>query len=776
MAPFTFDAVFDRSSGEKLGIRTSKEGKSLYIKAIDDGAVHVWNVSHSDASSEVRPGDRIVEVNGISGDASMLSEQCKQNMKLHVKIEAAVHEIEMESEEEAPLPIMAKVEPVLMEPMLICDDQGTNTFVFEVILDRSSGMKLGIRTSKDSTSIGIEAIDDGAVKVWNAAHLFTPTEVQIGDRIIEVNGVTGDASALSKACKETTKLCVKLHGAPRSGMEAQGVSVGDLVAPVAGQVMTWVGDLGESLSESLPEATKAQVKELTENLGEVTKEKLGNLSEATKEVAVEFGEVAKELAADFSVVAKEQVKELAGGYGDAIRVPGKVHNFPSSKGKIQVVEQGALAHGCRILSSRAECCVSHASYDLRRLRVGGGGGGFVELRDLLKLEREVHLMEHLKPHPHVVQCHATLVENWGKQHCRLLLCDPCVKSLEIHVRVNGGRLTALETKEIGHQIAQGLQFLHGHDGTGIICGSVSTSAVLCGTDGLWKLGDIGVSTDVPVTAEEWREAHRSNRLHKDEPPEVQAAAEDKSLKVTTAADVWMLGVMLATCAIGRHPFSSPWHPPMAFSDYTIVKEKELFKPPARALLEPLCARLCLLISWMLESKPEHRLQIFEASALLSTLAYTSAEELLQDMPEKVRTTFEDLIVSAAQELSKEQTPGWALARLQVALTTKVMRTGSSPAPQTHALKEVDVTNDGAASESTEDVQSSDGNSSDMESEGGSNDKPVTQKDFDDFFSSDDKLACDEPCTKSTGGYAKANLGYSGNPFDEESPFVAESLI
>merc|ERR1719262_1075195 len=139
--------------------------------------------------------------------------------------------------------------------------------------------------------------------------------------------------------------------------------------------------------------------------------------------------------------------------------------------------------------------------------------------------------------------------------------------------------------------------------------------------------------------------------------------------------------MLATCAVGQHPFSSPWHPPMVHSEYTLVKEKELFKAPAWALLDPLCARLCLLISWMLENKPEHRLEICEAAALLGTLAYTSAEELLQEMPEKVRVQFEDLIVSTAHALSKEQTPGWALARLQVALTTKVIRTGTNSAPQ-----------------------------------------------------------------------------------------------
>jgi hypothetical protein len=237
---------------------------------------------------------------------------------------------------------------------------------------------------------------------------------------------------------------------------------------MAGTVISWVGQVGESLTESLPESTKEQVKELAGNLGEVTKEKLGSIAETTtelagnlsevtkekfgtiaetttelagnlgevtkdklatlgvplkpekllettKEIAEELGEAANQLAIDMNKVAKEHVKELAGGYGDAIRVRGKVHRFQSSNGTIEVVEQGAMSHGLRILVSRAQCSTSDTLYDLRRLRVGGGDG-FVELGDLLKLEREVQLMDRLKPHPHVVQCHATLVENWGKQH------------------------------------------------------------------------------------------------------------------------------------------------------------------------------------------------------------------------------------------------------------------------------------------------------------------------------------------------------------------------
>lgn len=248
--------------------------------------------------------------------------------------------------------------------------------------------------------------------------------------------------------------------------------------------------------------------------------------------------------------------------------------------------------------------------------------------------------------------------------------------------------------------------------------------------------------------------------------------------MTTAADVWMLGVLLASCALGAHPFVSPWHPPMVCSDYTLVKEKELFKPPARALLDPLRARLCLLIQWMLENKPEHRLEIGEAAALLNTLAFTSAEELLQEMPEKVRVQFEDLIVSSANQLSKEQTPGWALARLQVALTTKVMRSGYGPTQQVQVAKQVDAVDDGTTSESTDDAPSLDGNSSDTESDGFNKEKASSQADSDDFFHHDLDFISNphQPCSLIDEPLVqkKEDSGYEGNPFDAESPF--SSLI
>jgi len=287
------------------------------------------------------------------------------------------------------------------------------------------------------------------------------------------------------------------------------------------------------------------------------------------------------------------------------------------------------------------------------------------------------------------------------------------------------------------------------------------------------LGDLGVSTDVPVTAEEWREAHRTTALNKDEPPEVQVAAEDKSQKVTTTADVWMLGVMLATTALGAHPFSSPWHPPLCFSDDVRIKDKKLFRPPANLLLDPLRARLCLLLQWMLAYKPEDRLEIGETAALMGALPFTSAEELLTDMPEQVRIAFEDIIVDAANQLSKEQTPGWALARLQVALTTKVIRTTTVAAPNSRARdhgegdmepsKETNALDDGAASEgSTEesDTRSYDDHSSDTESDRCNKSKPLSQADSDEFFSN----PFEEP-------YSNAKAGcFDGNPFAEESPF------
>jgi hypothetical protein len=71
------------------------------------------------------------------------------------------------------------------------------------------GCGLGLDVSDDHEALLIEDVGPGPVELWNLSH---PEEVvQIGDRILEVNGISGNASALLSAIQtfDTLELIVE---------------------------------------------------------------------------------------------------------------------------------------------------------------------------------------------------------------------------------------------------------------------------------------------------------------------------------------------------------------------------------------------------------------------------------------------------------------------------------------------------------------------------------------------------------------------------------------
>mmetsp|Transcript_67200 Transcript_67200/g.187534 ORF Transcript_67200/g.187534 Transcript_67200/m.187534 type:complete len:165 (+) Transcript_67200:87-581(+) len=82
--------TLDRSGSASLGIAVKKhrpDGK-LYVHALGErGLVPTWNAANP--STEVSIGDRIVEVNGASGDPKLLIDEMHKVQVLSIRLEKA---------------------------------------------------------------------------------------------------------------------------------------------------------------------------------------------------------------------------------------------------------------------------------------------------------------------------------------------------------------------------------------------------------------------------------------------------------------------------------------------------------------------------------------------------------------------------------------------------------------------------------------------------------------------------------------------------------------
>jgi hypothetical protein len=86
--PYTQSIVIERH-GCGLGLDVSCEGDALLIEDVGPGPVELWNLSHPDEVVQI--GDRILEVNGVSGDASALLAAVQASDTLKLVVEPKAH-------------------------------------------------------------------------------------------------------------------------------------------------------------------------------------------------------------------------------------------------------------------------------------------------------------------------------------------------------------------------------------------------------------------------------------------------------------------------------------------------------------------------------------------------------------------------------------------------------------------------------------------------------------------------------------------------------------
>lgn len=155
-----FLVTIDKRDGQKLGIGLDIEmskGTTLLVSGVQGGSVLAWNDSH--VGSEVKRGDRIVEVNGISGDARQLIEALNASHELSIRLRR----------------------PELFTVILRTDGE-------------EARLGLVLKYVPGGATLLVSDVHPGLVKDWNQnSAKYT---VEKGDRILRVNDSQGPAADL----------------------------------------------------------------------------------------------------------------------------------------------------------------------------------------------------------------------------------------------------------------------------------------------------------------------------------------------------------------------------------------------------------------------------------------------------------------------------------------------------------------------------------------------------------------------------------------------------
>jgi len=161
--PLEFAAVLQRPSGQadaggfKMDLDVN-DGYTLQVMRFEPGPVSEWNKHHGLAKyKDIRPYDRIFQVNGQRGDSRDLLQAMKSGDHIDVLIRR---------------PIEYKVKVVYGK----------------------AGLGLDMHTNLDGSLVLKSIKQASPFDEWNKVHWQTP--VQAGDRMIEVNGHRGNAEEL----------------------------------------------------------------------------------------------------------------------------------------------------------------------------------------------------------------------------------------------------------------------------------------------------------------------------------------------------------------------------------------------------------------------------------------------------------------------------------------------------------------------------------------------------------------------------------------------------
>jgi len=154
--------------GDGAGLEIESVNGMLLVAKLKRGPMARWNASHAhEPRAMVRIGDRILKVNGVEGDGNLLIDELKKDKHLTLVLRhAQLFKVEVE--------------------------KGSRELGMCVV---GGNVKLDM--------LKISALRDGVIQQWKSESGW---EVQVGDRITTVNGVSGDPQAMLEELQAKSSL------------------------------------------------------------------------------------------------------------------------------------------------------------------------------------------------------------------------------------------------------------------------------------------------------------------------------------------------------------------------------------------------------------------------------------------------------------------------------------------------------------------------------------------------------------------------------------------
>lgn len=190
--PAEFTVDLDLTGEKGLGLEVDwADGKTLFIKSVKaEGAVPSWNLAHQELP--ILAKDRVLSINGTSGDPKAMLAVCKKQKKLALLVRNGSGASNITSAVQTAVAEQGKAAK-----------SAPKFFEFNVTVDMSFHTQLGLDVDwANGKSLYVRHLQgSGAVEEWNRQHP-AHLAVHAGDRIVAVNGFSEDAQGMLSLCRD----------------------------------------------------------------------------------------------------------------------------------------------------------------------------------------------------------------------------------------------------------------------------------------------------------------------------------------------------------------------------------------------------------------------------------------------------------------------------------------------------------------------------------------------------------------------------------------------